>query len=229
MMELYKRCLAEFIGTGFLVFFGTAAAVGATIMGVTGLADWLGIALAFALAAMMAIYGIGHVSGAHINPAVSIAMFSIGAMKIKDCLAYVGSQLAGAVVASALVLLTFGSSALTVASLGATLPSSPISAFVVEIIATFALLTTVMAVIDSRNNIGNFGGLAIALTIGGSILSIGTISGGSLNPARTFGPYLIDMLAGGTNYFAYFPIYVFGPIIGAILAVFTYMLLNPAD
>lgn len=226
-VELFKRCIAEFIGTGFLVFFGTAAAVGATFLGLTGLADWLAIALAFALAAMMAIYGIGHISGAHINPAVSIAMYITGRMKFGECVGYIIAQLIGATIASTLVFLAFGQSAVTIASLGATTPATTLgAAFIVEIIATFALLTTVMAVIDKRNSLGNFGGMAIALTIGGAILSIGTISGGSLNPARTFGPYIIDLLAGGTNYFAFYPIYIFGPIIGALAAVFLYDWLN---
>lgn len=226
-VELFKRCIAESVGTGFLVFFGTAAAVGATFLGLSGLADWLAIALAFALAAMMAIYGIGHISGAHINPAVSIAMYITGRMKFGECIGYIIAQLIGATIASTLVFLAFGQSAVTIASLGATTPATTLgAAFIVEIIATFALLTTVMAVIDKRNSLGNFGGMAIALTIGGAILSIGTISGGSLNPARTFGPYIIDLLAGGTNYFAFYPIYIFGPIIGALAAVFLYDWLN---
>jgi len=179
---------------------------------------------------MMAIYGIGRISGAHINPAVSIGMLAIGRMKVGECVGYISAQLIGAAVASVLVLTAFGQSAVTIASLGATTPGTTLgAAFIVEIIATFALLTTVMAVIDKRNNLGNFGGMAIALTIGGAILSIGTISGGSLNPARTFGPYIIDLLAGGTNYFAFYPIYIFGPIIGALAAVFLYDWLNAND
>jgi len=115
--------------------------------------------------------------------------------------------------------------AVTIGGLGATTPFPGIGygqAILAEAIGTFVLMLIIMGVAVDRRAPSGFAGLVIGLTVGGIITTLGNISGASLNPARTFGPYLIDFLLGGTNLWTYFPIYIVGPIVGAVLAAFFY-------
>ena len=115
--------------------------------------------------------------------------------------------------------------AVTIGGLGATAPFPGIGygqAILVEAIATFVLMLVIMGVaVDNRAPPG-FAGLIIGLTVAGMITTLGNISGASLNPARTFGPYLIDSVLGGPALWQYFPIYIIGPIVGAVAAAFFY-------
>ncbi len=243
MVSIAKRSLAEFIGTFFLVFFGAGAAV-ITLMiskGQTppnsfnigigtlgGFADWLAIGLAFGLAIMASIYAFGRISGCHINPAVTLGLWSIKKFPSRDVGPYIAAQLAGASVASILFASIVGMSAVTVGGLGATAPFPGIGyvpAIIAEAIGTFLLMITIMGVAVDRKAPSGFAGLIIGLTVAGIITTLGNITGSSLNPARTFGPYLGDLIFGGSNLWYYFPIYVIGPVIGAILAAFTYQYL----
>ena len=109
--------------------------------------------------------------------------------------------------------------------MGATAPFPGIGyvqAIVAEIIGTFLLMLAIMGVAVDRRAPSGFAGLIIGLTVAGVIITVGNISGGSLNPARTFGPYLGDLVLGGHNLWMYYPIYIIGPIIGAILAALAY-------
>lgn len=240
MVSIAKRSLAEFIGTFFLVFFGAGAAV-ITLMitnGQTppnsfnigigtlgGFADWLAIGLAFGLAIMASIYAFGRISGCHINPAVTLGLWSIKKFPSSDVAPYIVAQLAGASLASILFAYIVGMDAVTIGGLGATAPFPGvgyIAAIVAEAIGTFLLMITIMGVAVDRKAPPGFAGLIIGLTVAGIITTLGNITGASLNPARTFGPYLGDLLMGGANLWYYFPIYVIGPIVGAILAAFTY-------
>ncbi|MDP1551973.1 MAG: MIP/aquaporin family protein [Methanobacteriaceae archaeon] len=240
MIPIKKRAFSEFLGTFFLVFFGTGAAV-ITLMiskGQTppnafnigigtlgGFADWLAIGLAFGIAVTASIYAFGRISGCHINPAVTIALWSIKKFPSKDVLPYIMAQLAGATLASILLVVIIGIEAATVGGLGATAPFQGIGyvpAIVAEAIGTFLLMITIMGVAVDRKATPGFAGLIIGLTVAGIITTLGNITGSSLNPARTFGPYLGDMIFAGTNLWYFFPIYIIGPIIGAVAAAFTY-------
>ena len=131
----------------------------------------------------------------------------------------------GAALGSFLFAATVGMDAVIVGGLGATAPFPGISygqAILAEAIGTFLLMLVIMGVaVDARAPPG-FAGLIIGLTVGGVITATGNIAGASLNPARTFGPYLADLLLGGKDFWVYFPIYVIGPIIGAVAAVVLY-------
>lgn len=240
MVNLTKRCIAEFIGTFFLVFLGAGAAaitlmitkgtalpnsfnIGIGALG--GLGDWLAIGLAFGLAISASIYALGNVSGCHINPAVTIALWAKGKFASRDVIPYIIAQLGGASLASFLFAGCVGMGAVTLGGLGATAPFQGVGylqAILAETIGTFLLMLVIMGVAVDKRATPGFAGLIIGLTVAGIITTLGNITGASLNPARTFGPYLGDLVLGGQNLWYYFPIYIIGPIVGAILAAFVY-------
>src|SRR5665648_1034236 len=196
---LLKRSIAELIGTYILVFLGTGAVVITVLLfqggegppgndffvGI-GMAGWWAIGIAFGIAVIAMIYTFGHISGTHINPAVTIGLWSTGRFPTMEAVWYIVAQLIGAALASMTIVLILGDRA-----------------------------------VDSRAPAG-FAGLSIGLVVAGDIVVFGNITGSSLNPARTFGPYLSDTLFGGDNLWDKFPIYVVGPIVGAILAAWIY-------
>jgi glycerol uptake facilitator protein len=240
MASLSTRCIAEGVGTGLLVYFGAGAAamtlmlaagtnpatafnVGIGQLG--GLADWLAIGMSFAIILAVVIYSLGRVSGAHLNPAVTIALWITKRFSAGDTVGYIIAQCIGAAIGSLLFFLTVGMDAVTIGGLGATAPFPGIGygqAILAEAIGTFVLMLAIMGVaVDERAPLG-FAGLIIGLTLGGMITVTGNIAGASLNPARTFGPYLMDFLLGGSNFWAFFPIYIIGPVIGAVFAAVFY-------
>ncbi|HOK58377.1 MAG TPA: MIP/aquaporin family protein [Methanothrix sp.] len=242
-MSLAKRCLAEVVGTAILVYFGAGAAaitlmiskgssppnpfnIGIGALG--GLGDWFAIGMAFAIAIAGVIYALGRVSGAHINPAVTIALWATRRFPSGEVIPYIVAQLIGASLGSLLFAASAGSDAVMVGGLGATAPFPGISfgqAVLAEAIGTFLLMLVIMGVaVDERAPQG-FAGLIIGLTVGGVITTTGNIAGSSLNPARTFGPYLIDHIMGGPVLWSHYPIYVIGPVLGALVAVFLYDML----
>ncbi|MCU0633083.1 MAG: aquaporin family protein [Methanolinea sp.] len=244
MASLTKRCCAEILGTGLLVYFGAGAAaitlmiasgtspgtpfnIGIGALG--GLADWLAIGMAFAIVIAGAIYALGRISGAHLNPAVSIALWATKRFPAGDTGAYIISQLIGAAIGSLLFAASVGMDAVTIGGLGATTPFPGIGygqAILAEFIGTFLLMLVIMGIaVDSKAPPG-FAGLVIGLTVGGVIITTGNIAGASLNTARTFGPFIADWLLGGPDLWVFFPIYVIGPILGAITAAFVYDYMN---
>jgi glycerol uptake facilitator protein len=190
-----------------------------------GLGDWFAIGIVFAIVIAAVIYSMGRISGAHINPAVTIALFATKRFPANETGAYVVVQLIGAAIGSLLFAATAGMEAVTIGGLGATVPFPGIGygqAILAETIGTFVLMLVIMGIaVDSRAPQG-FAGLVIGLTVAGMITTLGNISGASLNTARTFGPYLIDSVLGRPAPWEFFPIYIIGPIIGAVAAAFFY-------
>jgi glycerol uptake facilitator protein len=247
MIPLKKRFIAELLGTFFLVFIGTGAAVitlmisqGSTppnpfnigIGALGGLGDWLAIGMAFGLTVIVLIYAIGHISGCHINPAVTIALWATKKFPGNEVAPYIIAQLIGATLASFILAAAVGMNAVTVGGLGATAPFEGISylqALLVEFIGTFLLMFVIMGSGVDQRAIPGFAGISIGFTVAAVITTIGNITGASINPARTFGPYLGDYILGGTNLWNYFPIYVIGPIVGAVLAAFIYQYISSEE
>lgn len=236
---LFKRSLAELIGTFALVFIGTGAAVITLLLaadqtnkggfnigiGYGGLGDWLAIGLAFGFIIMCMIYVFGHISGTHINPAVTIALWATKRFPTSDVIPYILAQLTGATLGSLCLLAVLGTRAVTIGGLGATAPFEGVTyaqAILSEGIATFLLMLTIMGVAVDRRAPGQFAGFAIGMVVAVDIIVTGNITGSSLNPARTFGPYLVDTLFGGPSLWNFFPIYIIGPIGGALVAAFLY-------
>ena len=238
--NITKKFIAELIGTFFLVFFGTGSAVvtlliddgvnhGAAGIGLLGgLGDWLAIGLAFGLTVMACIYVFGKISGAHLNPAVTIGLLVSKNISLIDSVYYIVAQVVGACIASFLLWFILGSAAVTVGGLGATAPGLSVGyipAMIAECIGTFFLMLVVMGVAVDKKADPGVAGISIGMTVAAVIIVLGAFTGASINPARTFGPYLMDTLLGGANLWGFFPIYLVGPIVGAILAalVYTYL------
>lgn len=209
-----SRLAAEFIGTFILVFAGAGAIV---IDDLTKALGHVGVAMTFGLVVMVLVYALGHISGAHLNPAVTLAFTVIGDFPLREALPYGVAQLLGASAASALLRALFGAPA----HLGATLPiGAPWQSLVLEIVLTFVLMYVIMgAAVDGRA-VKGFAGLAIGGAVGLDAMFGGPISGASMNPARSFGPALLA----GTMQHQW--VYWAGPIAGAMLAALAYRLLH---
>jgi glycerol uptake facilitator protein len=227
--SLMKRAVAEMIGTWVLVFLGTGSVVTMVVffksLDAVNQAALLLIGISFGVAVLVMIYVFGHISGTHINPAVSIALWLTGRFPTRDMVTYVIAQLIGAFLASATIYALWGSRAVD-AGLGITLPGAEVSyvqAIFVEIVLTFFLGLAIWgSAVDSRAP-GGFAGLAIGLVVAADIWVGGPLTGASMNPARSFGPFLGESAFGGSAAdWAKFPIYIIGPIVGLALAAFVY-------
>ena len=207
---MWKKAIAEVMGTLFLVLIGTGAVVFGDSM--------LSIALAFGLIVIAMAYSIGTISGAHMNPGVSLAMFLNGRMNFKGFMVYVGAQLAGAVAGSAILRYFLIQSGKDATNLGATILAEGLTVsggFIIELILTF-LFVLVILTATGKNGDPHMAGLVIGLTLVAIILMGGTTTGISLNPARSFGPAL---LMGGTA-LSQLWLYFIAPLLGGSLAAF---------
>lgn len=215
---MIRRAAAEFVATFFLVLIGTGAIMADSLTG-AGVGP-VGVALAFGFVIMAMIYATGHLSGAHINPAVTLGFWAVGRFPLGDVPWYVTGQCAGAVTASALLVAALG----PVAGLGATIPvvgTGP--AFAIEFLLTFALMFVIAAVATDRRVADGFAGLAVGLVIAFDALMGGPLTGASMNPARSLGP----ALAGGAweSHWLYWA----APISGSVAGAWVYEALRPAE
>jgi aquaporin Z len=214
--------VAEFIGTFALVFIGAGA-------GVVGLSGLLGVALAHGFVVAVFAYTYGHISGSHINPAVTFGLALNNTIRWSEAAYYWVAQFVGAIVAAYLLTVIVGSVNLGGIQGGATVGTltepAPYAALGVEIILTFFLVNTILHTAVAGKG-GALAGLAIGMTLVFAILAGGPMTGGSLNPARTFGPALFT--GSYTNPMTYL-IYFAGPLIGAALAVAVFRFLNGTD
>jgi aquaporin Z len=207
------RYFAEFLGTFILVFAGTGAIVVNEISG--GVIGHAGIALTFGLVVAAMIYTFGDVSGAHLNPAVSISFVIAGRLPAKDLFGYIVSQLLGALSASGVLKLLFPASS----SLGMTLPSGDASqSFFLEIILTAILMLTILSVSHGAKEKGITAAIAIGSVVGLEAMFAGPICGASMNPARSLGPALISWN------FEHIWLYPVATIIGAMIAIPLYQI-----
>ena len=205
------RFAAEAVGTFALVFAGTGAIVIDADTG--GVVGHLGVAITFGLMIMVMIYAVGHISGAHFNPAVTLA-FAVGRhLPWSRVAQYWAAQLLGGIAASLLLRAMFGD----LARLGTTLPTgSAGQSFILEAVLTFFLMFVITAVATDTRAVGQAAAIAIGGTVGLEALFAGPISGASMNPARSLAPALVS----GT--WAHQWIYVAGPVIGALAGVIVY-------
>ena len=232
--SLSQRLAAEFLGTAFLVFVGVGA-VPATLI-VNGdspftMADLGMISLAFGTIVVATVYALGHIGGNHINPAVTLGLAVTGKFPWASVPAYLAAQVAGATVGAAAILAVLGSPAsdvgLGVASYG---DISWTQAFAAEFVGTFILVFTVFGVIHRKAAAG-FAGLAIGLVVFAVIIPVAPTTGASINPARTFGPMLVQQLAGGEVKWGQLPVYLGAELLAGVLAALAYGFLSrtPAD
>jgi len=204
-----KKYFAEFLGTFMLVFLGTSAVVIAK-------GNVLAIGLAFGLAITVSAYAFGGISGGHFNPAVTTAMVINKRIGIGDAIFYIIAQVIGATAASAFVLYFVDALKLSTTALGQTdFPKIPtVTAIVVETLATFLFLMVILNVTSNDHGNSDFAGLTIGITLAFLIIATLNLTGGSLNPARSFGPAIF---AGGSG-LSHLWVYILAPELGAILA-----------
>lgn len=210
-----NKYLAELIGTFILVFGGSLAIL--SMQGADSPAKIIGIGLGFGLALLAGIWIFGHLSGAHFNPAVTLAFLADKRMTLSDAIGYWIAQLAGALVASLAVMVA---SSRNEVALTATGYSDLSTAIVVEIALTAIFVWTILAVVRQG---GNHAPLAIALVLVGVHVSGIPFSGASVNPARSFGPAVV----GGTV--SQLAVYIYAPLIGALVAWALYRLFPVAS
>ncbi len=210
-VPVLRTYLAEAVGTFALVFAGTGAIVINDLSG--GVISHVGIALTFGLVVLAVIYAIGEVSGAHINPAVTLGFWASGRFPAKHVAPYIVSQSLGALLASVLLWALFPAHE----SLGATVPAGAAGqSFVLEVVLTFLLMFVILCVAIGAKEQGMMAGTAIGATVGLEALFAGPISGASMNPARSLAPALVSLELSQQW------IYVAAPVLGALLAVGMY-------
>lgn len=220
-----KRYVAEFIAAFILVFVGTAAIVADQQQAVVNLQSTvgtLGIALAFGLALFVAIAAVGRISGGYANPAVSLAFYIAKRLSLKDLGGYVAAQLLGGLVAAVVVKQIFSSE--IVASVGSGAPAlgdgtSLLQGGLIEVVLTFFLVFVIWGVAVDPKGPQILAPLAIGLTVTFNVIIGGSFTGASMNPARWFGPALI-----GEKLDSNWPVWVLGPIVGALIASTAYEL-----
>jgi MIP family channel proteins len=212
-----RRLVAEGIGTFFLVLIGPGAAMVNAFTG--GAVGHVGVALAFAFVVTAMIFALGHLSGAHINPAVTLAFWSVRRFPSAEVVPYIAAQCAGAALASLALLGVLG----PVGQLGATLPGIGTGkAFAVEWLLSFALMLVIMGVATDERVPDGFAALAVGFTVGFCALMGGPLTGASMNPARSFGPVLV-----GGLWQAHW-IYWVAPVTGMLAAARVYEVLRHA-
>ena len=213
--------LAELVGTFILVFGGTAVAVGAILGRPTAGAayDSLAVALAFGLALAAVVAAVGHVSGAHVNPAVTLGMAATGKFPWKSVPAYLGAQLVGAVLGALGTWLAFGGPGRDEAKLAATYPAGGVGdfqAFLLEVLITFILVFVVVAVATDGRAPTAIAPIAVGFALAVGVFIAGPVTGGAVNPVRALGP----MLVAGDLTSVW--LYILGPIVGGVLAALLY-------
>lgn len=213
--RLVQKLGAEAVGTFALVFAGCGAVMVDTLTG--GTITHVGVGLAFGLVIMVMIYATGHISGAHFNPAVTIAFAITGRFPTREVVPYVVSQCLAAILAAYTLQAILGD----VAMVGATVPSGEVvQSFALEIVLTFFLMFVIIAVASDSRAVGQMAGLAIGGTVALAALFGGPISGASMNPARSLGP----ALASGELGLLW--IYLVAPIVGAGAGATVYELIR---
>jgi len=210
-----NKLLAESLGTFCLVFAGTGAIVVNQSTG--GTVTHVGVALTFGLVVMAMIYAFGDVSGAHLNPAVSVAFVLARRFPVRELPGYVAAQLVGAFTASALLRVLFPANE----TLGATLPAGSVwQSLVLEVVLTFMLMLVILSVSSGPKEKGIMAGIAVGGVVGLEALFAGPISGASMNPARSLAPAVVS------GHVEMVWVYLLAPVVGAALAVPCFRLLR---
>ncbi len=203
-----RKLAAELIGTFILVFAGTGAIVINDAR--SGVISHVGIALTFGLVVLTMVYAVGDVSGAHLNPAVTLGFFAARRLSARWIVPYIVSQCAGALLASLVLRFMFP----THTTLGATLPAGSVGqSFALEAILTFILMFVILSVSTGAKEKGITAGIAVGAVIGLEALFAGPISGASMNPARSLAPALVSLHPESLW------VYLTAPVLGAVVSV----------
>ncbi|XP_015958114.1 nodulin-26 [Arachis duranensis] len=211
-VSLLQKFVAEVVGTYFLIFAGCAAVV--VNKNNDNVVTLPGISIVWGLAVMALVYSIGHISGAHFNPAVTIAFASTRRFPFKQVPVYVAAQVVGSTLASGTLRLLFDGNQNQFAG---TLPAgSDLQAFVIEFIITFYLMFIISGVATDSRAVGELAGLAVGSTVLLNVMFAGAITGASMNPARSIGPAIVH------NQYKGIWIYLVAPVLGAVAGTWVY-------
>lgn len=219
---------AEAVGTFILVFVGGGAGVALTLAHEASFGAALIVAaLAHGLALVVIVNCVGRVSGAHVNPAVTISLATINRFPWQRVPAYIGAQFVGAIVAAIAIVGIYGQAAVTTALASAPTLAPHVNGaqgLLAEALGTFILVYAVTATAaDTRYTLpAGWAGLIIGLALASGIFVAGGVSGAGLNPALALSPYLVDAVAKGAVHFDEIPVYLFGPVIGGVAAALLY-------
>ena len=228
-----QKLTAEAVGTAILVFIG-AGSVPLTVFltgeNPFGSAELSTISFAFAFAIFAAVYAVGHISGCHINPAVTIALLATRKIDSMTAAGYIGAQAVGGVIGAVLtyiILIGNDPAALGLGAVSYNAETSGIAvALAAEIIGTAILVFVVFgAAVDGRAPAG-FAGIIIGFIVYGIIILVGPITGAALNPARQLGPNIVEQLIGKATNWEQLPVYIIGPIVGGLVGAFLYQFIG---
>jgi len=217
MADELRRLVAEAVGTFALVFAGCGAIM---VDSDTGALGHVGVAISFGLVIMVMIYAVGHISGAHFNPAVTLGFALTRHFPLPRVGLYWAAQMAGALVAALLLRASLGN----VAGVGITLPSgSDGQAFLWEAVLSFFLMFVIMAVATDTRAVGEAAAIAIGGTVGLDAMFGGPVTGASMNPARSLGPAI------ASGELSSIWVYLAAPLLGAAAAAFVYQFLRTGE
>ena len=223
-----QKLTAEALGTAILVFIGAGSVPLTGLLTGTnpfGSAELSTISLAFAFAIFAAVYSVGHISGCHINPAVTIALLATRKIDSTTAAGYIGAQLVGAFIGAGLTLVILSGNNPAALGLGAVSVNGNagnLVGFAAEVIGTAILVFTVFgAAVDGRAPAG-FAGIVIGFIVYGIIILVGPITGAALNPARQIGPEILGGLVGAKTHLDQLWVYIAGPIAGGLVGAFLY-------
>ncbi|KAB1221554.1 Aquaporin NIP1-2 [Morella rubra] len=218
-VSFMQKLLAEALGTYFLMFAGCASVV--VNLDNDKVVTLPGISIVWGLAVMVLVYAVGHISGAHFNPAVTVAFATCKRFPWKQVPAYVSAQVLGSTLANGTLRLLFNGSQDRFAG---TMPAgSEMQSFVVEFIITFYLMFIISGVATDNRAIGELAGLAVGSTVLLNVMFTGPISGASMNPARSLGPAIVHSQYKGIW------VYLTAPFLGAISGAWIYNLIRFTD
>lgn len=214
-----QKLVAEIAGTYFLIFAGCGAVVINAVRGNTITAP--GISIVWGLAVMVVVYSVGHISGAHLNPAVTIAFATCKRFPWKQVPVYISAQVLGSILASGTLRLLFNGHQ---DHFSGTLPNgSDVQSLVLEFIITFYLMFVISGVATDNRAIGELAGLAVGATVLLNVMFAGPISGASMNPARSLGPAIVS------SHYKSLWVYMLGPTAGAIAGAWVYNIIRFTD
>ncbi|XP_057419344.1 probable aquaporin NIP-type [Lotus japonicus] len=221
VVQVIQKVIAEVIGTYFLVFAGCCSVILNKVEGSKGTITFPGICVVWGLTVMILVYSLGHISGGHFNPAVTVSFAIYRHFPLKQVPLYLIAQVLGSILASGTLFLLFDLDENSY--FGTTPAGSHIQSLVFEILTSFLLMFVVSAVATDNRAIGELAGIAVGMTVLVDVFVAGPVSGASMNPARSIGPALVMHIYKG------FWIYIVGPFLGAILGASAYNLIRFTD
>jgi glycerol uptake facilitator protein len=236
-MSTSRKLVAEFLGTGALTYVGAGSAaatfsIAASTKVPFSMAQLGVISFAFMLVIVGLVYSLGHISGCHINPAVTVALAATRKFPWREVPGYLAAQFVGAIAGAVAIYATLGKAGKT-AGLGVTSYASDVSvgrAMFAELIGTFLLVLVIFGAIDGRAP-GGWAGLAIGSIVFAVIIIVGPATGAAINPARYFGPLLTQQVIGGSVHWGQLPVYFIGQFVGGLAggALYTFLGGTKAD